>query len=210
MLLARWRTRRRALLWLLLVPVLPLLVVSGATSYEYLAGSVRVPGFPAGARSVREHHNLDREYRVLGGVRSERILPWTLLVARTRRYTLATLVDWFGPVPGSYQGPYPDRETAFASARAARVFATPEALTQPLLVGGRSILLSAQDLQRVFEWSPSTQAEGSVLALHLFEGTCLLIGFSSGDSYHVELVDTAGFGWFARYVFPSEQTASSE
>jgi hypothetical protein len=204
MLLAIWRPRRRAL-WFLLVPVLPLLVVSGTTSYEYLAGTVRIPGTPPGLRSRREVHNLEPKYRVLGSSYYYKpLMPWAWLSAWTRLHTLAALVDCFGPVPGSYQGPYPDREQVLAAIRAARVLTTPEALTQPLLVAGRSIQLSAQDVRRMFETTPSVRTEGAVLTLALFEETCLLIGFSSGTLYQVEMLDTAGFGWFARYVFPSD------
>jgi hypothetical protein len=39
------------------------------------------------------------------------------------------------------------------------------------------------------------------VTLTLFEGTCLLIGRWSGANYCVELIDTSGTGWFARYEF---------
>jgi hypothetical protein len=195
-LLALARTRRWARLWLLLVPLLPPLTVCGVTSYQYLVGTVRTPtwiGFS------RERANLDREYRVGSSVPSDK--PWASLVARIQHRTLYTLVDWFGPVPGSYQGPYPDRQTAYAEARSALLLVAPAALTRPLQLQRRSIQLSSRDLQLVLSWTPALEVEDTVVAVKLFERTLLLIGFDSGQYYHVELIDTSGFGWFARYAF---------
>ena len=207
MLIAFWRTRRKVFLGFLLLPLVPLVLIAGVTGYEYFDGTVRVPGSPVGARGSREMHNLDRDLRVLSGERIGQNFPWTRIVRRTRRRTLEFLVDQLGPVPGSYQGPYPDREMAFAAVRAAQVFVEPPALSQPLVVDGRSIHLQPKDIERIFGWRlPPQEAISPSVALKLFEGTCLLVGLRFGGGYyHVEMVDTSGFGWFGRYVFWSER-----
>jgi hypothetical protein len=94
---------------------------------------------------------------------------------------------------------------ALAAVKAAQMLVAPEALDRPLIVQGRSIHLSPRDIQRALAWSSTTDVKRGVLTLDLFERTCLLIGFYSGSFYHVELVDSSGFGWFARYVFPLDQ-----
>lgn len=86
--------------------------------------------------------------------------------------------------------------------RSAHVSIEPAALSQLLFVDGQSIHLTPRDVQRAFaRGAPSEDGTRSTVALKVFEGTCLLIGMWLGANYHVELIDTSGRGWFARYVY---------
>jgi hypothetical protein len=118
---------------------------------------------------------------------------------------LELLVRWFGPVPGSYQGPYPDRETAWAVARSEWRSLPPTAFLQPVVIEGQTIRLSPSDIRRALPQLafPTHDPDDSdrPVALKLFEGTCLLIGRWSGENYYVELLDTSRLGWFTRYKF---------
>jgi len=183
------------LLLVLLVPLALHAGVAAVTTQQYFSGAVRVPGYPANKKFGVEARNLDPVYRVACDLEE---YSW---VTPTRWRTLELLVRWFGPVPGSYQGPYPDRETAWAFVRSAQRSVAPAALSQPLVVDGQAIRLSAVDIQRALPPEEALDDSNARVALKMFEGTCLLIGHWSGVNYCVELIDTGGLGWFARYVF---------
>jgi hypothetical protein len=200
MIVAFLRTRRRAFLAALFAPLAPLAVVAGFTAYQYFTGTIRIPGFPSGTTFRSEMGNLDPEYRI-DCERDES--PGVL--ARTRMRTLEFMVSWLGPVPGSYQGPYPDRQMAWAAVRSAHVFLEPTALAHTIAVDGQSFQLPPTDVQRVLRWTAPTEYEPNpTVALKVFEGTCLLIGHASGETYQVEMFDTSRLGWFARYVYPAD------
>ena len=170
--------------------------VSAITAEQYFSGTVRAPGYPTNYKFESETSNLDPEYRVPCD-----LADYTQLM-RARLRTLELLVRWFGPVPGSYQGPYPDRETAWALARSAFLSLPPAALSQALVVQGQTIQLSPSDIGHALTQQSSTSDDPNPsVALKLFERTCLLIGHWSGENYRVEMIDTSRIGWFARYEF---------
>jgi hypothetical protein len=170
--------------------------ISAMTAQQYFAGTVRAAGYPSNYKFESEITNLHPKYRVPCA-----LADYTQLT-RARLRTLDFLVRWFGPVPGSYQGPYPDRETAWAVARSAWRSVPPTALLQPLVVDGQAIRLSLSDLRSALpQLSFRTYDSDLPVALKLFEGTCLLIGRWSGPNYRVELIDTSRIGWFARYEY---------
>ncbi|HVZ31161.1 MAG TPA: hypothetical protein VG963_01970 [Polyangiaceae bacterium] len=170
--------------------------MSAVTAQQYFAGTVRAAGYPANYKFESEATNLHPKYRVP----CERGDYTQLTRARLR--TLEFLVRWFGPVPGSYQGPYPDRATAWALARSAFLSLPPAALSQPFVVQGETIRLSPSDIRHTFiQQSSASDDSNPNVALKLFEGTCLLIGHWSGENYRVEMIDTSRIGWFARYEF---------
>jgi hypothetical protein len=193
-------TQRRILLATLLVTLAllaPLAVVAGVTAYEYFAGTVLRPGYPAGSKSRHEVFNLDPEYRIGCDLRDA-----SGLLARTRKRTLDLMVRWFGPVPGSYQGPYPDREMAWAAVRSAQLVVEPTALSHPVIVDGQRFALLPTDVQHALGSVVRAPNDPyGTVALKVFEDTCLLLGQWSGGNYSVEMIDTSGVGWFARYVF---------
>ena len=170
--------------------------VSAMTTQQYFAGTVRAPGYPTNHKFESEITNLDPEYRVPCD-----LADYTQLT-RARLRTLELLVHWFGPVPGSYQGPYPDRETAWAVARSAWLSLPPAALSQSLVIDGQTIRLSPSDIRRaVPQRSSSADDFEPTVTLKFFEGTCLLIGHWSGENFRVEMIDTTRIGWFARYEY---------
>jgi hypothetical protein len=173
---------------LLALPALLAVVagVAGATAYEYFSGTVLRPGSPSGDGSFLELHNLDPEYRIGCDLHTA-----SGVLAPTRMRTLELLVHWFGPVPGSYQGPYPEH-----------VFVEPTALAEPLVVDGQAIQLRPADIKRAL--GPPVQAQDDPygqVALKIFEDTCLLLGHWSGGNYDVDMIDTSRVGWFAHYVY---------
>jgi hypothetical protein len=187
---------RKVLLGLLLAFLLLHAGTAGMTAYQYCTGTVRVPGFPSNKKFRSEIRNLDPKYR----------MPCDLgdpsLLTPTRELTLELLVRWFGPVPGSYQGPYPDRKTAWAASRSATLSVPRAAISQPLVVDGQTIRLSPSDIRRALPRESLTSDDSNpTVALRLFEGTCLLVGRWSGANYCVEMIDTSRIGWFARYEF---------
>lgn len=192
-----FRRAARRVLWTLLLALVVLLAgVPGVTTQRYFAGTVQIPGFPANKKFLSEATNLDPVYRVPCDLRDSS--PFT----GARRRTIELLVRWFGPVPGSYQGPYPDRETAWAAARSTSLSVPSAALSQPLIVDGQTIRLSPSDIWRALpRQSILSEDSNATVELKMFEGTCLLIGRRSGANYCVELIDTSGLGWFARYEF---------
>jgi hypothetical protein len=169
---------------------------AGMTAYQYFAGTVRVPGFPSNKKFRSEIRNLDPEYRIPCD------LTEPSLFTPTQERTLELLVRWFGPVPGSYQGAYPDRKTAWAALRSATLSVPRAALSQPLVIDGQTIRLSPSDIRRALaRESIADDDSNQTVAMKLFEGNCLLIGRWSGTNYCVEMIDTSRFGWFARYEY---------
>jgi hypothetical protein len=70
--------------------------------------------------------------------------------------------------------------------------------------------VDAQQLLADYDPSPLRALDGPPpIALALVEGTCLLVAFRTPDAYHVNLIDTVGHGWFARYAFPRETAPHS-
>lgn len=194
------RAGRRVLCALPLALVVLLAGVPGVTAWQYFDGTARLPGFPANKKFLSEATNLDPVYRVPCDLGDSS--PFT----GARRKTIELLVRWFGPVPGSYQGPYPDRETAWAAARSSSLSVPSVALSQPLIVDGQTIRLSPSDIRRALpRQSILSEDTNASVALKIFEGTCLLIGRRSGANYCVELIDTSGRGWFARYEFAPDR-----
>lgn len=190
------RAGRKVLLALLLAVLALHAAVSTQTAYQYFAGTVHLPGVPVNKKFRSELGNLDPVYRIPCDLRD------LSLVTRARKRTLGLLVRWFGPVPGSYQGPYPDREMAWAAVRSASLSVPRAALSRPLVVDGQTIRLSPADIRRVFPGeSMTTDDSNPAVVLKLWEGTCLLIGRWSGANYCVEMIDTSRVGWFARYEY---------
>lgn len=190
-----------AALLLLLAALAIIGVVAGVTAHEYFAGTVLRPGYPTGWKSSHELNNLDPEYRIGCDLRAA-----SGVLARTRMLTLELLRHWFGPVPGSYQGPYPEREMAWAAVRSAHVFVEPTALAQPLVVDGQAIALRPTEVRRALgSLARAPDDPYGKVALKIFEDTCLLLGRWRDDgNYDVNMIDTSGVGWFAHYVYPPD------
>jgi hypothetical protein len=186
--------------WLIFALLLAFLALhagmAAVTGYQYFAGTVRVPGYPSNKKFRSELRNLDPGYRLPCDLRESSLLT------PTRWWTLNLLVRWFGAAPSSYQGPYPDRKTAWAEIRSSTRSVPRAALAEPFVIDGQTIRLLPHDLQRALprEYFTADDANATV-ALKLLEGTCLLLGRWSGANYCVEMIDTRRLGWFARYEF---------
>jgi hypothetical protein len=81
-------------------------------------------------------------------------------------------------------------------------------LAGALRIDGQVVRLHPRDVERLlanYDPSPLRPLDGpQPIALQWFEQPCLIVAFRSPEAYHVNLIDTGGRGWFARYAFPYE------
>ncbi|HKO89863.1 MAG TPA: hypothetical protein VJU61_01850 [Polyangiaceae bacterium] len=196
------RRRYRIACLVLVVITAPHVFYSARMASGYFAGTAKVCWPPAELRRREEVVNLHPKYRAF--VRPYwRIDLWSLWFARIEQGTFAALSSVLGPMQGSYVGPYPSREAVARALIDAKTFVLPSELEGSHSIGGRIFDLSAALAARVlldFDGEPAAAGSNS-LALALIDETCLVVGYTSWSKYHAELVDTAGFGWFAHYVF---------
>lgn len=197
-----FRPRWRRLTWLALVLLgVPPLALALRTTSRYFNGTARLRE-PSLSPRFRELENLDPVYRVF--VEYAGIEIWWRWAAKIEQATLLRLFSLFGPMAGSYQGPYPSRDVVRTALLEAQTFALPGELSAPITVDGQAIRLAPAAQQRALAHYDASEGD-QALALARAGGSCLLLGYWFNRWYHAELIDAAGFGWFAHYVFEQDE-----
>jgi len=196
------RPGRRWLAWfsLSLLCGPPLLLVL-RTSYQYVVGSAQLC-WQSGLQRRRELRNLDPNYRVFPDPRCSPP-SWGLWPGKIRQRTLFVLIERFGPMRGSYLGVYPSREEVREALLQSFEMALVDELSSPFPLGPLVFQLTPAVLSRALvdvEYERRA-AHGPILNLALVDSSCLVLGYWSNETYHAELIDLSGFGWFAHYVF---------
>jgi len=178
----------------------PLWIVVG-TGYRYVAGSARLT-WPTGKARYRELHNLDPRYRAFVEPGWSDPL-WARWSAAIRQQTLVWLLERFGPMRGSYLGPYPEREQVRSRLLETHYRTGLSALGSPIAMKEREIRVPADLLRRALADADRDDlaADGPKLDLALLAPDCFVVGYWSHRAYHAELLDLQSFGWFAHYVF---------
>jgi hypothetical protein len=195
------RPRQRWFTWTALLALFaPPLFLVLKTSYRYVEGTARLR-WPSNEPRYREFENLDPKYRAF--VRYGHPGLWWRAVSGIEQYTFTILFDLFGPMRGSYLGPYPCRDGVRVRMAHVQPSATARSLADGFELDGQTIQVPAPALARALADASAIQANGSrLLAVALVTECCLIIGYWDRRWYHAELVDLSGFGWFAHYVFP--------
>ncbi len=179
----------------------PPLFIGARTGYRYASGSARLT-WPTEKPRYRELYNLDPRYRVFVKPEwSEQL--WQRWSAELQQHTLVWVIQRFGPMRGSYLGLYPEGEQVRSRLLEQRYRTGPTALAGPVAMGDREISVPAAFVKRAL-LDAADRGEfgaGPKLDLALMDPDCLVVGYWSGRVYHAELLDLAGFGWFAHYVF---------
>lgn len=168
----------------------------GVTCVGYARGTVRL--VPESVSFIPEFNNLDPHDRVWhrrGGT-------WWLPRAydAIERRTFRGLTWGFGPMRGSYQGPYPSAQQALDALMAQAEFLSAERARRDILLPGRDLPWELGDEALSDSLDPARPVDDQV-ALALFGSHCLVLGFWEPAAYRVYLADTQKHGWFATYRY---------
>jgi len=195
--------RRRWLIGMaLLVLIGPPLVLVVKTSGQYWKGTARLR-WQSGRPRHRELYNLDSEYRAFAAYPYHPWRIWERLGDEIEQDTLVLLIETLGSMQGSYLGFYPTRDEVRAALLQSQDIVVPRDLSAAFTLGSRTIHIPSGALSRALidATEEDRAANGPRLKLVLVAPSCLVLGYWGYFGYHAELIDLAGFGWFAHYVY---------
>lgn len=178
------RAWRPAALVLALSPPVVIAVLAGAM---FAQGTARLmyTGLPSS-----EFHNPDPQTRLPRGTMGDLVSGEEWLAILPNNLTVRGLQTVFGPMPGSYTGPYPDRAAAFAALEHARPIPAERLLQDVVVLDGREIHLDTgvgRGLVRSLHgWAAPAAFDAAVgtedrPAATLYEERCLILRLPRGQ-----------------------------
>jgi hypothetical protein len=161
-------------------------------AYSFMEGTVGYLGGTAVFRGVgypgREYYNLEPKYRVYWQTSGCVVLGTEYLTHVPYNFAVMALATVFGPMRGTYHGPYPTRQEAGAVLRDSRETVGLEALYHEQLT-------PARDCQALAARYPPGGGEKDPKCAVFRDRTIVL-----GDEGMASLVDTETGNRYARYM----------
>jgi hypothetical protein len=159
--------------------------VTGVVAYMHGSAHMWAVGKPS-----REFGNLDRRYRVHWQTSCCMVHGPELLTHPANNAAIAVMTTLFGPMPGTYHGPYPDRAQAHDALAGSQHRVALEALEAPLLKAR-----DCETLKRLFPPQPGMPAARCALFRDStfvlgFEGYALLRAKDDGARYATYFMGT--------------------
>ena len=206
--------KRKRLAWTLLLssPIIfiPISSLIGGT-LGYFNGSAEIRGH---GLWEGERHNLHPVYRCFKRSSGCCVSGSEVFFEAPNNYTIHYLTQWFGPMSGSYQGPYPSKLEAFKilQEKGTTIHST-QLLLGEFEVGSVSVKIPRESIDDCI-W-PLNISDRDQLKLVLVENQCLIIskGLTRSDPFYeirnfwqpMILIDLHQKKMFARYIKPPEE-----
>jgi len=209
----RWRRWKSAAIVVLLSPFF-ILFSAGAVDYSRGAGRLLTEGLP-GPR----FYDVDPVYRCQRSNTGCVVTGNEWMTSGSYNLALTTLIRTFGPMKGSYTGPYPTKESCLTALQDAESVDVEELLRDRVPLSGGTVNLVAgvgRGMLMYENWSgftdPETEPMESIRAIGpitaILDRTCLILrvpepeyGFSgSAPQAMIALIDSASGKPFAYYA----------
>lgn len=197
-----FRMRRGWALSGIVLLITPLIVGATRATYGYLSGTARLPLSNTVGVLPAERSNLDERYRLFARIHLESVSVPHAVLAWIENAVLVQLLERFGPMRGSYTGPYPSRDAVYVALIQSRQHVTPDELFRPFRVAGRMVQVSPTIARQALGDYEPKYGGGKITLVSVGNGAVAL-GYWLSQRYHAELVDER-FGWFAHYLYTAE------
>lgn len=191
-----WLFWRRAWLFAIaIVVVSPCTLYACRAAFDYSRGTAQleriVSPFP-------EAWNVDRDTRYVIHMRDCMIDEKDLVTLDPYNAALEVLSRTFGPMRGTYDGPYPTEAEAQRAVRAARPVSEQELAQDIIVVGGRRVRLRPELGQRMAS-IPAIRKGRAVL----WQGSAVIVATAQKKPF-LMLIDAASGKLFACYGWPPD------